>query len=171
MDIRKWLNETVLPKQPPSPPDQRSLPPLLEARETEQPHGEKRRRKRSTSDSSLLDTRPQRKKTPPTEDAADVEGSACSEAFHPASQSSGSSKSSQKYARRSRHKTRPERYEPAAKEERGTHTHRCRKGESKKTKRKAKSRKAEKPGTNIVQSFHAKNVPSDRLTVRCPLTV
>jgi hypothetical protein len=170
MDIRKWLNETVLPKQPPSPPDQRSLPPLLETGETEHAHRGKRRRKRSTSDSSLLDIRPRRKKTPPTDDAADVEGSACSEAFHPASQSSGSSKLSQKYARRPRHKTRPERYEPAAKEvkERGTHTHRRRKGESKKAKRKAKSRKAEKPGTSIVQSFHAKNVPSDRLTVRRP---
>jgi len=174
MDIRKWLDETVLPEQPPSLPDHhRSLVPLFQPRAIEQTHREKHGRKRSTSDSSLLDTRPQRRKTSPIEDVADVEKNACSEASHPASQSSGGSKLSQKYARRPRHKTRPERYEATAKEvkKRGTHTHRLRKGETKKTKRKSKSKNAEKSGPSTVQSFQAKNVPSDRLTVRRPLTI
>jgi hypothetical protein len=174
MDIRKWLDETVLPEQPPSLPDHhRSLLPPFQPSAIEQTHRERHKRKRSTSDSSLLDTRPQRKKTSPIEDVADVEKNACSKTSHPASQSSGSSKSSQKYARRPRHKARPERYEATAKEvkKRGTHTHRLRKGETKKTKRKSKSKSAEKSGTGIVQSFQAKNVPSDRLTVTRPLTV
>ena len=173
MDIQKWLDETVLPEQPPSPPDHGSLPPLFQSREIGQTHREKRRRERSMSDSSLLDIRPQRRRASPIEDVADVEKNACSEASHPASQSSRSSKSSKKYARRPRHKTRPDRYEATANEikKRGTHTHRLRKGETKKTKRKSKSKNAEKLGTGIIQSFQAKNVPSDRLTVRCLLTV
>lgn len=164
----------MLPEQPPSPPEQQpGFPPILQSTETGQTHRERRTRRRSTSDSSLLDTRPRRKQISAIEKEDDVENSACSNALHSAGHFSGSSTSSQPYARRPRRKTRPERYDPTAKDvnERGMHTRQRRKGESKKTKRKSKPSRAEKPGTGIVQSFQAKNVPRDRLTVRCLLTV
>ncbi|KAF2869443.1 hypothetical protein BDV95DRAFT_100711 [Massariosphaeria phaeospora] len=170
MDIRRWLDETVLPQQPPSPPEQRSLAPIPRREEPKQAPKQKSRRKRSTSDSSLLDAHPRRRKASPVEHKSDIEESAdedaCSDASKSSSRSSGSSTSSQPYARRPRRKTRPERYEPTSKDikERGTHLPRRGKGESKKTKRKSRRKKAEKPGAGMVQSFHAKNVPRDRLT-------
>lgn len=44
--------------------------------------------------------------------------------------------------------------------------HRRGNGESKKTKGKSRRNKAEKPGIGLVQSFHARNVPRDRLTLK-----
>lgn len=169
MDIQRWLDETALPERPPSPANKRNKAPALPAKKCKQPSKEKRRRKPSSSDSSLLDAPPQRKKPPTAPQAAfgeSANGSASSDASHP-SGGSGSSTLSQRYARKPRRKTRPERYEPPSKDvkARGTHVRRYRKGESNKTMRKHKRRKAGNLGTAIVQGFHAKNVPKDRLTV------
>ncbi|KAF2118552.1 hypothetical protein BDV96DRAFT_643794 [Lophiotrema nucula] len=180
MDIRKWLNETVLPEQPPTLPEHLGLAPFLRVKEVEQ---QERRppRKRNTSDSSLLEARPRRRKThvheelqvdhaAPIERESDIvddsaSGSCCSNA----SSRCTSSQLSQPHARKPRRKTRPERYEPAPAKgvkERGTHVHHRRKGESIKTKRKSRRKKADKPGIGLVQSFHAKNVHGDRLTLK-----
>lgn len=130
------------------------------------------RRKQSRSDSSLLPLPPRhtphtKKRRPPTERNTTDEsaGSEVSDATH--TESAESSTSSQRYARKPRRKTRPERYEPPSKpvRERGKHAHGRPKGESKKSRRKSRRRIGEQPGSGIVQTFHAKNVSRDRLTV------
>lgn len=180
MDIRTWLDGTVRPEPLPSPdPLERPGPPrFLRSKEPEgQAKAKGRRGQRqwpSTSDSSLLAAPAARKRTPPTKSEADIDGSgdgsACSDAYHPAHHASVSSTSSQQYARRPRRKTRPELYEPTSKDakERGTQLYRRPRGESNKSKRKSRRKKAAKPGVGLVQSFHAKNVLKDRLTVSCP---
>lgn len=169
MDIQRWLNETELPEQPPSPAKRRDPAPRLPVKEFDQAPLGNRRRKPSTSDSSLLESPPQIKKAQPlapqkgSDEGADE--SACSDASR-SSTSSESSTSSDPYARRPRRKTRIERYEPASKhiKERGTHSRRHRKGEPSRTKRKRK-RKVDNVGIGTVQGFQAKNVSKDRLTV------
>ena len=175
MDIQEWLDKTALPRQPSSLPDQFEPSAPLTAKETEKKRRERRRRRYSTSDSSLLDMCPTHKKAPPVEYELGAEGNVCSSASHSEGHSEGisgsSSISNQMYARQPRRKTRLGRYNPSTRDgrERGKHAHWRRKGESKKRKRKSKPKKGVKPGGGIIQSFHAKNVPSDRLTVRCLL--
>jgi hypothetical protein len=145
MDIRRWLDETVLPEQPievPPAPTSTKKPDRVP----------KKKRRRSSSDSSFLEAASRRKKTPPVRfEVAET----ASEASH--TSRSGSSSSDQPYARKPRRKTRPERYDPTSEH---------RKGESSKKKRKTRRKKVDKKGSGRVQSFHAKNVPKDRLTAR-----
>lgn len=177
MDIQQWLDRTVLPEQPPSLPCQRSDGPSSCHGERGWPPKEKRRRKPSTSDSSLLNAPRQRMRAPPITREAGVDESADDGASPDASRltsPSGSSTSSQHYARRPRRKTRPERYEPALKDAkgRGTHASRARNRESNRTKRKPRRKRVEAPASGVVLGFDAKNVSGDRLTVRsttaCP---
>jgi hypothetical protein len=183
MDIRTWLDGTVRPEPLPSPdPLRQPGPPRFHPPKEPEGHaagaGARRARRRprqSSEDSSLLAAPTVRSETPPSETEADIDGSgddtACSDAYHPAHHAPPeSSTSSQQYARRPRRKTRPELYEPTPKDakERGTQLYRHRKGESNRSKRKSRRRKADKPGVGLVQSFHAKNVSKDRLTVSCP---
>ncbi|CAO2656751.1 Nn.00g055540.m01.CDS01 [Neocucurbitaria sp. VM-36] len=171
MDIGRWLDETVQPEHLPSLP-QTSAVATFYPKRPDPALGGRHRRERSKSDSSLLDPllrekTPKRKRNPPTE--ASTDDNANSEASHlTRSEPTGSNSSSQKYARRPRRKTHPERYEPSSKavQERGKHAYRSRKGESKKSLRKSKRKKCEKPCSGIVQCFHAKNVSGDRLTLK-----
>jgi hypothetical protein len=172
MDVRKWLDETVQPDHPQTLTKHSGVGPREDSKKPAPVASKRRRRKRSKSDSSLLDVSPQRQEThayqqkPPTEHRAAE--SACSEASHDTcSVSSGTSTSSQQYARRPRRKTRPERYDPLAKPvyERVKHAHRNREDESKISRRKSKHKKRNKSGSGMVQSFQAKNVTGDRLTV------
>jgi len=175
MDIQEWLDKTVLPQQPPSPlePCSETHPPYVEpiGHASHQRH----RRRRPTSDSSLLEALPPRKKAAPVESehrlGADADESAESDASHPAAHTE-SSASSRPYRRRPRRKTRPDRYDPVPKhvQKRGKHTQRLSKGESKRTKRRSRRSNVDKPDSAIVQGFHAKNVPQDRLTVRSATT-
>jgi hypothetical protein len=171
MDIQRWLDETVLPEQPPSPAAKKCHDASnLGVDMLNQTPRKKRRRRSSTSDSSLLKAPPQHTRMPPARQAT-LKESADESVRSDASRSftvSESSTSSQPYARKPRRKTRLERYEPVSKDgnERGTHTRRHRKGESGRKKRKHKPSKLDKPGTGIVQGFQAKNVSKDRLTVR-----
>ncbi|ORY08204.1 hypothetical protein BCR34DRAFT_590051 [Clohesyomyces aquaticus] len=173
MDIRRWLAETVLPERLPSLPEQLGLPPFLQPKEQTEQRRQKgnRRRKRGTSDSSLLDHRPIGKKAPPINYETNIDegtdAGPCSDATS-ASSSSGSSKSSHKYARRPRRKTRLERYEHAAKEidGRGKEAHLNRKGESRKRRRQSRHKQRGQPRAGLVQGFTAKNVPTDRLTLK-----
>ena len=137
----------------------------------------KHTRKRRTSDSSVLapaslqHNTTTNKRKPLTHSGAD--SSTYSQASHATcSEASTGSTSTQKYTRRPRRKTRPERYDPSAKvvHERGHHAHRSQKRESKKVRRKSKRDRVQKPAS-VVQCFHAKNVARDRLTVRAAMNV
>lgn len=172
MDICKWLDETVLPQQPPSPPvDCHASRP----QQTGQLVSERQKRKQTSSDSSLLQgpLQPSEKivlpgRGDPVKETADK--SAHTYASH-LTVHSGSSVSSRPYRRRPRRKTRPERYEPVAHdaEERGTHNHKHKRSERRRTRRATRRSKAERSGSGIVQNFQAKNVPTERLTVTCGL--
>ncbi|KAF2437369.1 hypothetical protein P171DRAFT_400076 [Karstenula rhodostoma CBS 690.94] len=168
MDIHKWLSETVLPHQPPSPPGQEEEHHVPCSVGPERAPKEQRRRKRGSSDSSLLAALQHDKgqpSAPSVGEEADETGH--TDASHSASRSERSV-SSKPYRRKPRHKTRPERYEPLSKDakERGLHAQRRDGGESNKERRKSRRKKASKSGSGLVQSFQAKNVPRDRLTLK-----
>lgn len=174
MDIHKWLSETVLPRLPPSPPGQGEEHHVPSLEKSKRFSNEQYKRKPSSSDSSLLDDPPQRKKGPPSGRVPSIEEEPDENGNTDASRSTSRSErsmSSKSYRRRPRRKTRSERYEPLSKDakERGLHAQRRDKGESKKERRKTRRRKANRSGSGIVQSFQAKNVPRDRLTVRSTL--
>jgi hypothetical protein len=168
MDIHKWLEETADAKAPadgPSKSVSNFFQPVKKAKPVFEhwPAPE-----RSKSDSSLLDPQPLRR-APPRKHKLSNEKSgeeSASGASQPQDESTGSEASSHRYARKPRRKTRPDRYEPSPERNkaRGKHIHASRKSESKKTRRKSK-RKKEEPG-GIGQTFQAKNVTRDRLTVR-----
>jgi hypothetical protein len=140
MDIRKWLDETVPPEAPREP---------IRSQQTAEP-AKAQRKLRRKSDSSILDPRPPA--SPPHEPVDN--------GVHEALQATCSdSSNSSRYARKPRRKTRPERYEP------GSHAHRHHKGESKRPRRTSRRKKGEKP-PGVMQTFQAKNVSGDRLTVR-----
>ena len=169
MDIRKWLEETAHAKAPADGPS-KSVSSFLQPAERAKPVFEHRPApERSKSDSSLLDPQPPLRRAPPRKHKLSSwksgEGSA-SGVSQPQDETTGSEASSHCYARQPRRKTRPDRYEPSPErnKERGKHVHVSRKSESKKTRRKSK-RKKEDPG-GIGQTFQAKNVTRDRLTVR-----
>ena len=177
MDINKWLESTILPQQESSLPEKLGLPPFLHPKENykallastdKQP----RKRRHTTSDSSFLETR-QHYQTSPIEHEVEIDNKPNDKLPTNASSSSDRSSSvsdtsDHPYGRKPRHKTRPDIYEPKSDQvkERGMQKHRRGKGESKKTKGKSRRKKTEKLGIGLVQSFHAKNVPKDRLTVR-----
>ena len=173
MDIRKWLAETVQPNLSLNLVQQSSIEASLRPRKSKPVIDTSRRLDPSKSDSSLLDPRPQQEEIStnersrvPKRDPYHKTKSNVSQATQ--SESSQSDTSSQQYTRKPRRKTRPERYQPSSKviQERGKLIHQSRKGESKKMRRKSKRKKREKPGTDMMQNFHAKNVSGDRLTVR-----
>jgi hypothetical protein len=173
MDIRRWLDDTVDAEAPLSPQSKPGFPSLLRPERSKHHFEDARGRKRSKSDSSLLAPQSQLPNVPTSGRSSpayrSVGDSACSEVSHPThSGSAQSESSSQLYARKPRRKTRPDRYEPSSKqyEGRGKHVHRSRKGDGKKSRRASRrKKKGDKLGTGIEQSFHAKNVTSDRLTV------
>ncbi|EOA88902.1 hypothetical protein ACJQWK_05632 [Exserohilum turcicum] len=111
-------------------------------------------RRRATSDSSLLE--PLAPKAPSRQH--DARPQTASHARHAApSECSNASR----YARKPRRKTRPDRYEP------NVHHRRRRNTSPKKPQHKSARSNKEKPGV-VVQSFRAKNVSRDRLTLKPP---
>ncbi|KAF2013383.1 hypothetical protein BU24DRAFT_493884 [Aaosphaeria arxii CBS 175.79] len=171
MDIRKWLDETVTPVQSPIPPNQFNLAPCLRPKEDMDDPRASRKYRKSRSGSSLLERRPiPPRKTLKCETSAEhsTNSSDCSEAHDPTSRTSSSRVSSQRYARKARRKTRTDRYDPTVNngKTRETHIYRNQIDESKKRKRKPKRKRSDKSGVGLVQSFRAKNVSQDRLTLR-----
>ncbi|KAH6879061.1 hypothetical protein BKA58DRAFT_453277 [Alternaria rosae] len=142
MDIRKWLDDTVQPEAP------------RESNNLHQAAEPAKRKRRHRSDSSILDPRP-----PASSPHESVDDSADEALQATCSDSSSSSR----YARKPRRKTRPERYEPQHAP--GPHAHRDRRGGSKKTRSKPRRKKGEKPPV-VMQTFQAKNVSGDRLTLK-----
>jgi hypothetical protein len=169
MDIQRWLNETIETEPPPKPAHTPASDFSHPAEKVRPVFKQQRARKGTKSDSSLLDPRPH-SHTVPTESklpsGENTRESAYSEASRSSRNGSVGSESSQPYARKPRHKTGPERYQPKQPKERGQHVHQSRKDKSKRLKRKSKGTKNEKRDSGIAQTFLAKNVPRDRLTVR-----
>jgi hypothetical protein len=170
MDIEKWLVET----EQPVPSEQPGFGTFLLPRQPGSVPDAGRRQKHSLSDSSWLQVpspRPQRKGISAIEqDRHDVRDKYDrSNASHSTrSESRSISAASQRYVRRPRRKTHPDRYEvgPMKVKQQDRNPHPSRKSESRKSKRKSKRRKDNKMYNGIGQDFHAKNVSMDRLTVR-----
>jgi len=173
MNIHKWLEE-IKDAEAPHNPEQTAGATFFQRTEHSRPvFKEKRTAKRSRSDSSLLEPRPHTQMTPPKKPKLATKGksvaSALSEASEPdQSDSAESESSSDRYARKPRRKTRPERYQPKPVVQRVKHVHKSGKGESKKTRRKSRRKKGEQSCSGVAESFQAKNVSKDRLTVICP---
>lgn len=172
MDIRRWLAEI----ENPVPCKQSDLAHIS----LPDPASNVRRiRKQTPSDSSLLEeTSPQlrpRRTTKVERECRDVEGvvgSGRSGTSQPSrSKWTNSIASSERFARRRRHKTRSDKYDPRSKRstKHDESRSRRRKSESSKSKRKSQ-RKSKRQGVErthngIGQEFWARNVTRDRLTV------
>lgn len=172
MDIHRWLAET----ETPTPFGQPAVEPFLLPKKPNSVPGARRKRKRSSTDSSLLKApspQPRRKGVlaiePDRLEAREAVDRARSDVSHSTrSDSASNSSTGQRYARKPRRKTCLDRYETDTKKGRGPEgtTHPSRKRESRKSKRRPKRKKSENAYSRTGQNFHAKNVPKDRLTVR-----
>ncbi|KAF2237093.1 hypothetical protein EV356DRAFT_43657 [Viridothelium virens] len=170
MDIDQWLEDT-------SAAEGRSLaarlgiPSFLQRANPEAVSPRpKRKRGRPSRDSSLLEDAVEQQAGPPRgqrEALQEASGDDCrSEASgHSASTSVSAITSTGPYKRRSRKRTRKDRYDPKSskvQKQKQTEPDKQRKSKSRKKVRRSK----EKHGVSLVHTFHAKNVPRDRLTVR-----
>jgi len=175
MDVRRWLENTA----DRAPPDQREHEGIADFL---RPHAEpvpedrgpkyRRKRKRASSDSSLIQPRHlDHVRQPPAEHdrrpASDVQVAARpATSLHgsPSARSREAERPAKTYERRARHKTRPDRYEPKPKKP-------GKEREKRTTVKRSEPRRARKGGdgertTGLVQSFQTKNRPkSSRLTV------
>lgn len=181
MDVRRWLEETKTP----GPPASLGLPAGQHAREgaprdaAKQSSPNRRKCKRpqrhTSSDSSLLwPDRANGHGQPVTQksgngDRARQHTASDKAASHYSSELSGSADRSEfeRYARRPRRKTRPEIYEPKAGKKRSKRTHGSRKNRHAPLREKDRRRTRPRQ-SDLAQTFHAKNVAKDRLTVRRP---
>jgi hypothetical protein len=176
----------VLSEEPTSLPDQLGLPQFLHPKgDRKGPSGHagasasarkrQSKNKQASSDSSLLQARKHHTGKNAVEHEAPINARAnraSSPAPHRSHHSSSVSHAAdQRYKRKPRHKTRPDLYEPKqeAPKERESREHRRGQDESRKEKRKSRRKKTNNPGAGLVQSFHANNVPRERLTVSCIL--
>lgn len=170
MDIRRWLQDTqseLSGDRGDSPSairrvdsvqrrrrSQRDLRNFADDFFSEPHHGERYYKKKAS--------RKRRRQTPSST------GSSPSD--NPSAMSSSSSESSRKYARRPRHKTRADLYDPGS----GARKRRTKKQNLEKRARKHREKHRPtpkevvvpgKPGKRMMHSFKAGNVPPDRLTV------
>lgn len=181
MDIRRWLAETVERAPATFPPRSSERLDARTALHCEQPKygsSSKRPRKRPKSDSSLLDPEPLPVKTranqrKPSGKSATDDCAYTGNSDPTRSEISLVSISSHRYERRPRRKTRPERYEPSSKviDKRPKHAHRDRNREPNRRRDEPRSsrKKGDNPGSGIGQTFRAKHVSGDRLTVRAAI--
>ncbi|KAK4973353.1 hypothetical protein LTR28_011236 [Elasticomyces elasticus] len=180
MDVRQWLASTTEAERPTSltapgfPDFLRGRADAQNAETVDRQNNHKRRR--TASGSSILEVAAPRKHRghrvhetrrdrERRSGGSDSTRSVTSSALQSSSSSLGSSTQNQQpaktYERRARHKTRTDRYEPKI----DTSKRRTAKKEKKSTKKSRKTKKTrENLFTGLVQSFHAKNVPKDRLT-------
>ncbi|KAH7087047.1 hypothetical protein FB567DRAFT_444090 [Paraphoma chrysanthemicola] len=172
MDICKWLNETEVADQSLNSPQPPGHDFFHRVEKPKPVFRQKGTPTRSRSDSSLLEPQPQSHRAPLARPKPLTEQPSDTDAYSKVScpsrgGSAESESSSQRYARKPRRKTRLERYEPSSKkQERGKYVHHSRKGESKKSRRKSKRKKGEGPANGTADTFHAKNVSGDRLTLK-----
>lgn len=176
MDIQRWLDETAEAETPQKPVETTATNFFYPTEQPKPVFVAKRKRPRTKSDSSILALQPTPRKAPlkapglPVEDGTDA--SACSEESRSShSYSTESDSSSHYYARKPRRKTRPDRYEPKRSKESRKHVHPSRRDKSKKSKARSKNKRRKHADSAAGQTFHAKNVSQDRLTVRVALHV
>jgi hypothetical protein len=178
MDIDKWLEGTVVAAERTTLPDQLGFPALLHP--TYKPAVERSARRygkrmRHSADSSILEplepvAAPSRRKLVLAHGSEHMPPSRQDHGRAPSSaHRAESDANSVHYQRKPRRKTRPERYEAKTAEEpaedRGKHERK--RGKKDKDAKHARKRQEDKSGlADIVQTFHAKNVPRERLTVR-----
>lgn len=171
MDIRKWLAET----ESPDAPEQLGVENLLLLKQADTSLDARRRRKRSSSDSSLLKApspQPRRQDGRTTKREHRRVQETTAEAQSVTSRSTSSeltdqTTASQRYARKPRRKTCPDKYEAGSKDIQGQDEsqRQGRKVETRKSKRKSKRRKDDRTHLGIERNFQARNVSKDRLTV------
>lgn len=184
MDIKKWLQQTVdgnidLDYEVPQP----------EAKEVSATRSKrwKHAASESTASSPALEPERQATKKAKQRHAREVSSaqsitsalssnkSSSASTSSSSSQGSSSSEESEHFERRKRHKTRKDLYEPNSgarkrrsrkKEQNESEAKRKKKKKHHRTEKKKQSKRAGKPGQDLINNFSAKNVQSDRLTVR-----
>ena len=183
MDIHEWLAATA-DRAEPNPSDDHRIPeelrahPLPPARVQGMGRSYRRKkRKRASSDSSIIAPRPTtRPRAQAVPRSLPSERARSAESADQASQNSGHSSPSaspspvhipdKSYGRRSRHKTRLDRYEPKPKKQKDNHDAHKDKKSGKKKRRKSHRSGDGGRTAGLVQSFQLKNGPkNNRLTV------
>lgn len=179
MDIRGWLEGTADRAHPDgsdnaADPNQRILGGDL-SHQKPVAHRSSRKRKRASSDSSIIATHRHGTRHAPESlrtvspvplvrhGSPDMRSCGASSRSKSSSKPGSRGKAYSKYERRPRHKTRPDRYEPKRKEERKQRRPR----DDKELKRRKSHRNHDRSRTTgLVQSFQLKNRPkNNRLTV------
>ena len=173
MDIQKWLDEIVQPDPLPNSIEQPAGESCSQCRTSKPTLKRRNLQTQRDSDSSVLSIRSQQEERPKKRrrhgkgdrSTSDTDTASFQERC---SSSTRTTATSQRYARRPRHKTRPERYESTskAKKEVRAHPQSGRRGVVKNPRRKSKGKKIGKQGDETAQNFRANNVSGDRLTVR-----
>jgi hypothetical protein len=161
MDINQWIESLEQANPPGNPPLSVDQPPAT------------RKRRRGSGTSSLLEpfVNRERRDIKDRQPVVSVSSSkvdssdATSASTSSASSAPSISSSSEKYQRRPRHRTKADKYHLKSKSK--TKSKKKKKNEKMKKKPKHASRKKHKSKavTGLVQTFQAKNVPKDRLTV------
>jgi len=172
MDISKWLEGTAGSDHL-NPTLQVQLPALLRAENEVEYMGSDRhkRRRRARTDSSLIApnditvptapvTHRRKSESYADETAPDVQTSSSESK----SESNGT-EPSQRYERRPRRKTRPDRYEPKPDKDKKRKKLSHKEKETSQRHRKSRRKRRDKLRADPGQSFHADNVPQERLTV------
>ncbi|KAF2835499.1 hypothetical protein M501DRAFT_1019775 [Patellaria atrata CBS 101060] len=173
--IQKWIEQTKIDEEAETL-HELGLHPFLAGRgaAADLPPTGRSKRKRSHTDSSLLQAQPACKRSLRGDIDSDAEEkllkTSSDALLDPGSSASESSTPSNKYQRKPRHKTRPDLYEVKEKS-RAKPVNDGGNGKRRKSKRKTRKRKEDRQGTGLVQAFRAKNVASERLTVRSKRTV
>jgi len=177
MDIRQWLDTTV-DRASPTEDEHHGIADFFQKRHEDQAGEDvrpqyRRKRKRPSSDSSLIQTRQydRERREHDKSSAGEIRGVAHAVTISSRSQTSRSSASSESiepppktYEKRARHKTRPDRYEHKPKKPR-------KRREARAGDKKSKRRKSHRSGdggrtTGLVESFQLTNGPKkNRLTV------
>jgi hypothetical protein len=164
MDINQWIDGLEQAKPPNESPLSR-----------DQPHTTRKRR-RGSKTSSFLEPFANRedrgiKNQQPVislSSSSSDTSNAASESTSSLSSSPSSSSSDKKYRRRPRHHTKAEKYNLTSKSKSKSQPKKTRKKEKEKEKKPKHARRKKHKSeaiTGLVQTFKAKNVPKDRLTV------
>jgi hypothetical protein len=166
--IEKWLEETVAAGNADAPvegatDEQKNT---LYSKKSFSDGRRLRKRKRATPDSSIIEQMPDDRKSRSQilettvvshEDETIMRRTVLRRGYSP------NNKSSQKYKRQPRRKTRIDKYDchEYSRNVEDNEQNRCKK----KKRRRESQRKSRSFGAGIIRSFHANNVPKDRLTV------
>lgn len=170
MDIDQWLQNTSAPEGE-GLAARLGIPSFLQRANPEPVSPRhKRKRRRPSRDSSLLEDPVSRQDDAQTNSQAALqETSSCGGQSETSENSAfvsvSATPSTEPYRRRSRRKTRVDRYDPKPENSRKRRPGKSKTRKETKTRKQARRNK-EKHGIGHVHTFHAKNVARDRLTVR-----